>query len=244
MSQMQFQAPRLSQTNKIILATSGVCFLIFSILKAIGAFSLVGLLGLSGKGLMSGMIFQLLTYPFVETQLMGFIFNSLLIWFIGSELESLWGSRLYSRFLGLTVVSVGLVYALVNILFFYGTQIFGSPLHGLSGINFALLIAYATLYPDRQLSLMLIFPMRARTFCWILVAIEAYMAIFSSMSTSWAHLMAMGISYLLINYQHLPFLKKLLNFTWSNKSASKKSAKKHLYVIKDDDNQNPPKYWQ
>ena len=237
----QYQTPPITKTNKIILAIAAFCFITGAILKAVGAFSVVQNLGLSGAGLFSGLVYQLITYPFIETQLMSFIFNSLLIWFIGSELEALWGTKLYSRFLIVTVLGVGLIYAGVNFLFLFGTTIFNSPLHGLSGVNFALLVAYAILYPDRQLSLMMIFPMRARTFCWILVGIEAYLAIFSSLSTSWAHLLAMGISWFLVTYSSSkPFLMKLLFQSWT---AKKKETKKHLYVVKDDE-QDPPKYWQ
>jgi len=237
MSQVQFQAPKLTLVNKVILSLTAGCFILGAILKAIGAFSLVKVLGLSGSGLFSGLIYQLVSYPFAETELMAFLFNSLLIWFIGSELEVQWGSKIYFRFLLLTVVGVGLVFSFVGLIFFFGTPFFATPIHGLSGINLALLIAYANLYPDRQLSMMMIFPMRARTFCWILVGIEVYMGIFSSLATSWAHLLAMGFSYLIIQFQTRPFMRKVLNATWS-----KKNGKKHLYVVKDD--QKPPKYWQ
>lgn len=238
MNQVQFQAPQITKINKVILISALVCFLLSAILRAIGAFSLVGILGLSGSGLMNGLIYQIFTWPLVETQLLSFLFNSLLIWFIGSELEGQWGSKIYLRFLLLTVACVSLIFTGVNFLFFFGTPIFFTSLHGLSGINFALLIAYAVLYPDRRLSMMLIFPMRARTFCWILVGIEAYMAIFSSVTTSWAHLLAMGISYLIIRFQSRPLVHKALNASWPRK----KSPRKHLYVVKDEE-KKPPKYW-
>ncbi len=178
MNQMQFQAPRVTPVNKIILIATITLFLLHTILKAVGAFSLVSFVGLSGSGVTSGLIYQFVTYPFVETQMMSALFNSLLIWFIGSEIESMWGKKVYIRFLLLNVLGVGLFFFLVSFLFFHGTHVYETSLHGLNGINFALLIAYATLYPDRQLSLMMIFPMRAQTFCWILAGIEAYMALF------------------------------------------------------------------
>lgn len=239
MSQYQFQAPRVTPVNKVILISTVSLFILHSILKAVGAFSLVSLVGLSGSGVTSGLIFQFVTYPFIETQLMSAIFNSLLIWFIGSEIESLWGKKVYIRFLLLNVIGVGLFFFLVTFIFFNGTHVYETSLHGLNGINFALLIAYATLYPDRQLSLMMIFPMRAQTFCWILAGIEAYMALFSNITTSWAHLLAMGLSWLIIRFQRTPFLQKVLNKEFSRA----KPKKGHLYVVKDDD-QKPPKYWQ
>lgn len=239
MNQYQFQAPKLTPVNKVIVIATGVLFLATSILTAIGAFKLVDILGLSGGGLLKGLVFQLFTYPLVETQFMGFLFNALVVWFIGSELESMWGRKIYLRFLLIIVLGVGLIYSLVNIAFFFGTQSYFTPLHGLSGMNFALLMAYALLYPDRQMSLMMIFPMKARTFCFILAGIEAYMGLFSSARTAWAHLLAMGLSYLIIHFQTQPLIKKVLNSSFT----SKKSGKKHLYVVKDDD-PKPPKYWQ
>jgi membrane associated rhomboid family serine protease len=242
MNQMQFSAPQITKTNKIILITAGVCFLLAQILRSIGAFSLPAILGLSGSGFFQGLIFQLVTYPLVEVHLMSFIFSSLIIWFIGSELEGNWGSKVYLRFLLLTVISVGLIYALVNLIFLFGTRYYFNPLHGLSGITFALLIAYSMLYPHRQLSFMMIFPMQARTFCWILVGIEAYMAIFSQLSSAWAHLLAMGISFLLVRFQNQPLVRKVLHFSFPSR-PKKKQSKNHLYVVKDDDD-TPPKYWQ
>lgn len=239
MNQVQFQAPKLTKINKIILIATVVGFLATAILKAIGAFSLVNVLGLSGNGLFQGLIFQLITYPFIEVQLMGVLFNCLIVWFIGSELESQWGQKIYLRFLLLIVIGVGLIFSLVNLIFFFGTPVYFASLHGLSGINFALLIAYSLLFPDRQMAFMMIFPMRARTFCWILVGIEAYMAIFSSLKTSWAHLLAMGLSFLIIHFQNKPLIRTVLQSSWKPRTTKKK----HLYVVKDDD-QKPPKYWQ
>lgn len=239
MSQYQFSAPPLTKTNKVILLATGVCFLIASVSKAVGAFSLPQILGLSASGLLSGFVFQLITYPFVEIGLMSFIFNALVVWFIGSELESQWGRRVYIRFLLIIVLGVALISALVNILLLYGTSAFFTPLHGLNGINFALLIAYAMIYPDRQMSMMMIFPMKAKTFCWILAGIEAYMALINNYTAAWAHLLAMGISYLIIHFQTVPLIKKALNSTFE----TKKRSKSHLYVVKDED-QKPPKFWQ
>ena len=238
MNQHQFSAPPLTKINKIILIAAGTCFLLFSILKAVGAYNLVGLLGLSATRLANGFIFQLITYPLIEVNLMGFIFNSLVIWFIGSELEKQWGSKIYVRFLLINIIGVGIIYSLVNVLFF-GTNTGAIPLHGLTGINFAMLIAYALLYPDRQMSLMMIFPMRARTFCWILAGIEAYMALFSNLASAWAHLLAMVISYLIIRFQTKPLVRMALNASFE----TKKRSKSHLYVVKDED-QKPPKFWQ
>jgi hypothetical protein len=65
------------------------------------------------------------------------------------------------------------------------------------------------------------------------------MALFSNFVASWAHLLAMGISYLIIHFQTKPLIRKVLNATFE----TKKRSKNHLYVVKDED-QKPPKFWQ
>jgi membrane associated rhomboid family serine protease len=239
MSYSQFHAPPLTKINKYILICTGACFLLDSILKAVGAFSLTKVLGLSANGFFHGLIYQLLTYPFVEVHLMNFIFNGLVVWFIGSELEGQWGKKVYLRFLIFTVIFVGLTFALVNLIFFFGTPSYFTSLQGLSGVNFALLVAYSLLYPDRPMAFMMIFPMKAKVFCWILLGIEAHLALFSSFSASWAHLIAMFSAFLMIRFQNGPFMSKIFHFSLKSHAV----RKKHLYVVKEED-KNPPKYWQ
>lgn len=235
-----FVAPKLTRINKVVLVVSIGLFLVASISNAVGALKLHHLLGLSGSGISSGFLFQLITYPFVETSFMGILFNSLIIWFIGSELEKQWGEKIYLRFMLLLILGVGIIYSAVTILFLNGTGFYNSPLYGLSGLNLAYLIAYATLFPDRQMAFMMLFPMKAKTFCWILVAIEAYTAIVSSANTAWAHLLAMALGFLIIRYQNQPVLKSFFQKNWKVLTPKKK---KHLHIVKDDDNK-PPKYWQ
>jgi membrane associated rhomboid family serine protease len=235
----QFYAPTLTKLNKILLISVATGFICASILRAVGAFSLADIFGISSHGIFNGHIYQLLTYPLIETNLMSVLFNSLVVWFIGSELEAHWGEKIYLRFILLNVVGVGLVYALVNLIFFFGTSFYFASLHGLSGINFALLIAYSMIFPDRQMAFMMIFPMKAKVFCWLLAGIEAYLAVFNTLSTSWAHLISMGISFLIIHFQTSTLVRKALH----TGIKSKNQGKKHLYVVKGDD-QKPPKYWQ
>lgn len=236
----QFVAPKLTRVNKVVLIASVATFLIGSIANAIGAFKIAPILGLSGSGISKGLVYQLITYPFVETSFMGILFNSLIIWFIGSELEKQWGEKIYARFMLLLVLGVGIIYSLVNIIFLNGTSFYFTPLFGLAGLNLAFLVAYATMFPNRQMAFMMLFPMKAKTFCWLLVAIETYTALMSSFSTTWAHLVAMGLGFLIIHFQNKPFLKSFFQKSWK---APKAKKAKHLRVVKDDD-ESPPKYWQ
>ena len=82
MNQFQMQAPKLSPINKKILIGLVAVFLITTILKQTAGVSLELILGLSANGISNGKIWSIVTYAFVETSLMGILFNGLLLWFV------------------------------------------------------------------------------------------------------------------------------------------------------------------
>lgn len=262
MNQFHFQSPPLSRINRFVLILTGSLFLLFAIMRAVGALEVSEFLGLSGYGLSRGFIFQLLTYPFIETGLFHFIFNGLVLWFIGSELEFQWGEKTYLRFLLFVILGVGIVHSLISFST-GGGAFFYQPLTGLNGINFSLLIAYATLYPHRQMSFMMLFPMTAKTFCWILIGIEVYLAVFSKSFHSLTHLISMLLGYVAIRFQSHPILRLIFHSSQNNMISrvqkmfsKKKTSSNHLRLIKKEDfdhssskqekkkDHRGPKYWQ
>lgn len=230
---MQIQTPPFTKTNKVILITSVALFLLNSLLGETLSISLVNYLGLSSNMVLKGMIFQFISYPFMEVGFTSMLFNGLLLWFIGSELEQLWGEKFYRKYLFINLIVVGVFYFLVSLININMSYV---PLKGLSGINFALLVAYGIIFSQRQLTFMLIFPMKAKYFCMLLGAIEAYMSLFSSYKYSaWAHLLAMGVGFGYLRYASMR--ARLKNF---QKESQKKKMKSKLRLIKDDDE---PRTW-
>src|SRR5437879_5809729 len=56
---------------------------------------------------LSGQVWRLLTYPLVVVGILTVLFDLLLLWSFGSEMESRWGSRRLSLFLALAAASAG-----------------------------------------------------------------------------------------------------------------------------------------
>ena len=113
---------------------------------------------------------------------------------------------------------------------------------GLTSIGYGLLLAYAVHYPDRPLSFMLIFPMKAKYFCAVLAAIQLYMSVFSGQKAiALAHLFgALGAGF------YLYFLRskqKQGNLMKKFKQKQREHLKSQLKLIKNDDKDNTPKYW-
>lgn len=122
--------------------------------------------------------FQIITYMFTHFDVGHIFFNMLSLYFLGPMVEMTLGPK---RFLGLYLISglVGLAaHVLVYYLPFLLGQEYGEPLFavlGASGAVFGVTIAFATLYPEREL--MLLFPpipIKAWVMAIILVAIGLY----------------------------------------------------------------------
>lgn len=122
--------------------------------------------------------FQIITYMFAHFDISHIFFNMLSLFFIGPIVEMTLGPK---RFLGLYFISglAGLAaHFLVGYLpFFLGLTPF-EPIFsvlGASGAVFGVVIAFATLYPDREL--MLLFPpipIKAWLMALILIGIGLY----------------------------------------------------------------------
>ena len=219
----------------------GVLFLLSSILKASGMTNLVGLLGLSPAMFFSGHIYEILTYPFIAGGIFDVLFNGLLLWFIGSELENQWGMRRYIYFLLTCTIGSGLIYLTVASLFLSGESLFSYPLYGMHGAGSALCLAYAVLHPDRLFTFMLIFPMKAKYFCMILVGMLLFNGFFTPAKVlAWGHLGAMAFGYGWMMLISSPQWKNL----GTGVSARKRPKSKANLRIVEDDDEKPPKYWQ
>ncbi len=233
----QVYTPPLTYTNKIIIIFAGVLFFVSAILKVYGGVDLTLLMGLTPSKFFGGYFHQIITYSFVQTGLLGALFNCLIVWFIGGDLEVNWGRTFYRKFLGLTVLSTGGFYLLVSLLI-WGTE--GSyTFLGLQSLCLSLLVAYAMVYSDRYLTFMFLFPMKAKYFCLLLCVLEVYGVLTSPYAQSaWAHLFAMAFSYVYLKN----LSSKAQGKSFMPRGLFKKSQRKRpkLSIVKDDDK---PKYW-
>ena len=122
--------------------------------------------------------FQIITYMFTPADLSHILFNMLSLYFMGPMVEMTLGPK---RFLALYMISglTGLAaHFVVGYLPFYLGWTFAAPefaVLGASGAVFGVTIAFATLYPDREL--MLLFPpipIKAWVMAIILIGIGLY----------------------------------------------------------------------
>src|SRR5262249_17039696 len=130
-------------------------------------------------------LWQLVTYIFLHDtgQFLHILFNMLALWMFGSELESLWGTKQFTKFFFLCRIGAGVFTVLLSR---------NSPVTtiGASGAIYGILAAYGILFPNRII-IFLIFPIPAKWFVIGLGAI-AFISSFSASGSGIAHIAHLG----------------------------------------------------
>lgn len=104
-----------------------------------------------------GFFWQPLTYMFAHAGITHILFNMLGVFFFGTQVEARLGSYEFLLFYGVS----GLLAGLFSLGFYWITGNVGVILLGASGAVFAVLLAFATLFPDAVIFLFGIIPIRA-----------------------------------------------------------------------------------
>jgi membrane associated rhomboid family serine protease len=119
-------------------------------------------------------LWQLVTYIFLHDtgQWFHILFNMLGLWMFGSELESVWGTRQFTKFFFICGIGAGLLTVLLS------PNSIATTI-GASGAIYGILAAYGILFPDRII-ILFIFPIKAK---WFVLGLGV-MAFVSSLSAS------------------------------------------------------------
>ncbi len=96
------------------------------------------------------LIWQIFTYMFLHGGVLHLAFNMFLLWMFGRELESLWGEKAFLRYYLICGVGAGVV----TYFFTLGSSVITI---GASGAVFGVLVAYAVIYPEQLITLLLFF---------------------------------------------------------------------------------------
>lgn len=143
---------------------------------------------------------QLVTYGFMhDTQSwMHIIFNMLMLWMFGRDIERLMGPRRFLTYYLVCVVGAGIVQLLAGVI-----QGWGVPTVGASGGVFGIFLAYGMAFPNRRIMLMFPpIPMPAKYFVILLGLFELTMGYTGASPgiANFAHLGGMIFGFALIKY--------------------------------------------
>jgi membrane associated rhomboid family serine protease len=115
-------------------------------------------------------LWQLGTYIFLHGDIPHILFNLLALWMFGGELESFWGRKRFLFYFFLCGIGAGMVTVICTVLFTPQNQ--SIPVIGASGAIYGLLLAFGWLFPERQIYIYFLFPIRAKYFVIIFGLLE------------------------------------------------------------------------
>ncbi len=158
-------------------------------------------LALSADGARHGMVWQFVTYMFLHqpTSLFHILVNLLILWFFGREVEYFIGPKFFTRLYLLSGVFGGLLW----LAFHFHTA---GYLLGASAGVLACVIAFATLFPDREITFLVFFvlPVTIKAKYMALIAVALNVVPLLSRSDSnvayLAHLGGAAFGYFFIKY--------------------------------------------
>jgi membrane associated rhomboid family serine protease len=148
-------------------------------------------------------VWQLITYSFLHYDPLHFIFNGMTLWFMGSALESTWGTRRFLQYYFLCAIGGGMV----GVLFGWLTGDMRTPTVGSSGAGFGLLVAFGVLFAE-QMIVFIMFPIKAKYLVLILCGLQFLLVLTPSRTAYSVHIggILTALAYLFY-YGRLPRLR-------------------------------------
>lgn len=167
----------------VLLAVNAVCYLVQHFAGSYTKF-LYDYFALSTEGLRHGFVWQLITFQFMHGGILHLLFNSIAIYFFGRAIEETLGPKTFLKLYFSSGVLGGLLQILGALLF--PNHHFGHAVVGASAGGFGLIAAFATLFPERSLTLLLFFIIPINMKAKFLLLGSAILAIFGILDNAFA----------------------------------------------------------
>ena len=172
----------------IILFTT----VVLSVLTALGGHRFAAMfeaMALIPDRVLHGQVWRLLTWSFVEASPFALIFACLALWWFGSDLARVWGSRrfflVYMAISGIAAVGT----CLVTLAF---PDLADHLYLGNGPLGTALTVSWGLLYPDRVIRIYFIIPIRGILFAWGTIIITLLAAVYYGLGMTLPYLFAEG----------------------------------------------------
>lgn len=192
----------MSQAVKTLLIANGVVYF----LQLIVGDRMIIALGLIPRLAWSKLfVWQFFTYMFLHGNFFHILLNMYALWIFGTEIERMWGKREFYKYYFITGVGAGIIHTLI-------TPMSTIPTIGASGAVMGILTAYAVMFPNREITLLLFFILPVRMKARTLALFFVVMSLFGGISGSadgvahFAHLGGMLVGYI--------YMKKGFRFDW------------------------------
>jgi membrane associated rhomboid family serine protease len=204
--QFSFGPGMMTPAVKMLLGANVGVFVAGAVIPPLGRL-LIDVFGLRPEAVVTGLrIWQPVTYLFLHGGISHVLFNMLVLWMFGVQLERLWGSRFFLRYYFITGIGAGLATVIAGLLpFAFSEPTYYAVTIGASGAVYGLLMAFAIYYPDTPILMFFLFPVPAKYFVMIIGGITFLSVPRSGGVAHIAHLGGLVVGYL--------YLKRLSGLT-------------------------------
>lgn len=136
---------------------------VFFLLQTQDVRKYVELFSFDRSAVMSGQVWRLFTYQFIQSGALSLFFELLILYIMGSVLEEMWGTR---DFLGFYLASLAGSAAV--------GFVFDFPLLGSYFLLYSLLFVYAYLFPEQTFLIFFVLPVKVKWIAWFSAALLAF----------------------------------------------------------------------
>ncbi len=171
--------PLTPVVKNLLIINAGV-FLIQQFASLFAPGVLEPVFGLNYQGLINEFkLWQVFTYMFLHGGWMHILFNLLALWMFAGDLEELWGGRIFLRYYIFCGIGAGLFIAMMNYITAeqYGISSrmpYMPTTIGASGAIYGILLAYGLTWPNREVLIYFLFPVKMKYLLIVFGLIEFF----------------------------------------------------------------------
>jgi membrane associated rhomboid family serine protease len=161
-------------------------------------------------------IFQIITYMFLHGGFFHLFFNMFALWMFGTEIEYTWGTRIFGKFYVLAGISGAILTLIIN-----SSQL--GPTIGASAAVYGVLVAYWRMFPEREVYLWFLLPVKVKWFIPIFMLI-GFIPLITGHDNGIAHMAHLGGAvfgyvYLKMDWQWTSLGKRVKNLRYKRQEA-------------------------
>jgi membrane associated rhomboid family serine protease len=192
------ESPRMTRAVQWLLALNiGVYFLQLTLFSQESIYSVLAL----NPARFPSNWWTVVTYMFVHAWLAHLAFNMFTLWMFGPRLEQAWGTRAFVQF----YLWCGIGGALAHLIFAQHTAVIGA-----SGAISGVLVAYALRWPDEEVYLFGVIPMKSRWLIAAMIGMNIIFALSPGSGIDWtAHVGGMAFGWLFLKLSSLGGLTRV-----------------------------------
>lgn len=188
-----------------------------------------------------GELWRLVTWPFVQRDVFALLFTGFMLWSLGQQLSYAWSERRFvTRFLAYTA-GAGVGTTLLSFVF----EGASAPHLGAWPVVNALIVAWAMLFPDRQVNLWGILPVTGKTLALLVVFGTLLAAVMSGGLRGFGsfapHLVAIAIAWTQARGLGGRRFGRQARQWWAERDAKRRA--KHLKVVRRDGSDDDRPRW-